>query len=339
MTLRFYRDCDADPAALAGHRVAVVGFGTLGRSVALNLRDSGLSVIIGNIADAYRDQAIADGFTPVPIATAVAQADDILVLLPDAVIAGCFAREIVPCLRPGNAVCFASGYALAFGLITPPPDVDVLVLAPRMPGRLVRRAYLDGTGFISCLSVAADASGQARARLLGLAQAAGSLRRGAFELPAASEALLDLLVEQTVGVYLGLGIQLAFRIGLEAGLPAEALVLELYMSGEMARTMDAFADEGLSRSVGCHSLTALYGGFTRTTEVDNAGLERMFRATLRDISSGGFARRYQDEVAAGAPVLTAIRELLDRPSPMSDAEANVRKALGFASEPEWEGRP
>jgi ketol-acid reductoisomerase len=333
MGLRFFRDCDADPAALAGHRVAVIGFGTLGRSLALNLRDSGVPVIVGNVADAYHDRATAEGFVPVPIVTAAAEADDVLVLLPDAVIASCFDREIAPHLRPGTAVCFASGYALAFGLITAPPAVDVLVLAPRMPGKLVRHAYLDGTGFLSCLSVESDASGRAWSRLLGLAQAIGSLRRGAFELPASSEALLDLLIEQTVGVYLGLGIQFAFQIGVEAGLPAEAMVLELYMSGEMARTLDSFAAEGLAGSVRSHSLTALYGGFTRTSQIDSAALECMFRETLEDIRGGDFARRFQDEVAAGAPTLAVIREVLDSRSPMAEAEASVRMALGSAGEP------
>jgi|SRR5579859_309553 len=323
----FFGIGDADPGALAGHRVAVVGYGTLGRSLALNLRDSGVPVIIGNAADAYRDRAASDGFTPVPIAEAVTAADEILVLLPDAVIGDCFQREIGPALRGGSAICFASGYALTFGLVAPDPDVDVLLLAPRLPGELVRRAYLEGTGFISCLSVEADATGQAKRRLLALAAATGSLRRGAFALSARDETVLDLLVEQTLGVYLGLGIQLAFRIGVEAGLPAEALVMELYMSGEISSTMDAFARDGLFRSVSSHSMTALYGGFARSSEIDGEALETMFRATLADIRGGGFARRLQDEMAAGAPTITAIRDILNSPNPISAAEANVRAAL------------
>src|SRR5215471_172311 len=140
---RFFTQADADPAALDGHAVAVLGYGTLGRSIALNLRDSGLTVIVGNIADSYRDQAIAEGFAPVSIPEAAAAADDIFVLLPDEVIGEMFDTDIAPHVQPGATVCFASGYALAYGLVTPPPEADVVLMAPRMGGALVRHTYLD----------------------------------------------------------------------------------------------------------------------------------------------------------------------------------------------------
>ena len=329
MPLKFHFEGDADPSALAGQRIAVIGYGNLGRSLALNLRDSGVPVVVGNAADAYRDQALADGFAPCPIAEAAAAADVAFVLLPDVVIGDCCEREINPALRRGSALCFASGYALTFALVAPPEGVDVIILAPRMPGELVRGAYLDGTGFVSCLAVEADATGTARSRLLALAHATGALRRGAFELSASGETLLDLLVEQTVGVYLGLGIQLAFNVGVAAGLPAEALVLELYMSGELSRTMESFADQGLFASISKHSQTALYGGFVRTSRIDGPALESAFRETLADIRDGGFARRFRDEMVAGSPTISAIREILGSPGPIPDAEASVRQALGF----------
>jgi ketol-acid reductoisomerase len=326
--LRFYREQDADPAALATGQVAVIGYGGLGRPMALNLRDSGLAVTVGNIADTYRQTARRDGFDPAPISAAAAAADLVFVLLPDAVIPGCFAAEIAPALRPGTAVCFASGYALAYGLVRVPDGNDVLLFAPRMPGTSVRSTYLDGTGYVSCLSVEADATGRARDRLLALALAGGGLRRGAYQLNAVNEAALDLLVEQTLGVYLGLCIQSVFRLGTDAGLPAEALVLELYMSGEMSRTFDGFAREGFYSSLGGHSLTALYGGFVRTQDADGAEMERMVSAALKDITSGGFARRFQEELAAGAPLLEVIRGFVAEPSPMSEAESRVRAVLG-----------
>jgi ketol-acid reductoisomerase len=324
---RFYTQADADPRALEGHAVAVLGYGTLGRSVALNLRDSGVHVIVGNIADSYRDQAIADGFTPVGIGEAAQQADEMLVLLPDEVIPECFDSEIAPRVRQGAAVCFASGYVLAYGLVTPPSAADVLLIAPRMSGALVREVYLAGEGFITYVSVEADVSGRAQARLLALADAVGSLRKGALALPAAQEALIDLLVEQTFGVYLGLGVQLAFRLGVEAGLPPEAMVLELYMSGEMSRTIEAFATDGFFGSLLNHGLTALYGGFIRTSEVDNPGMEAMFRSVLADIRDGGFARTFQRELADGYPTVSVIREVIGGGDPISAAEARVRAAL------------
>jgi ketol-acid reductoisomerase len=324
----FYTEADADPRSLDGHVVAVLGYGTLGRSVALNLRDSGLNVIIGNIADSYRDQAADEGFTPSDIAEAAATADVLFVLLPDEVIPDCFGTDIAPHVKPGAAVCFASGYALAYGLVTPPPGVDVLVLAPRMSGALVRQTYLDGSGFYTYVGVEADATGKALPRLLALAAAVGSLRKGALGMSAAQEALIDLFVEQTFGVYLGLGVQLAVRIGVEAGLPAEAMVLELYKSGEMAKTIDGFKDDGYWGSLLNHGITALYGGYIRTGEVDNAHMEAMFRSVIEDIRSGGFAARFQRELADGYPTVTAIRELIGGDNEIAAAEARVRTAFG-----------
>jgi ketol-acid reductoisomerase len=221
----YYREEHADPSGLDGLVVAVVGYGNVGRPLALNLRDSGVKVRVGTIADGSRAKAESDGFEADDIAAAVATADLTLVLVPDHVIDDCFAGQIRPALRPGSAVCFASGYALAFGLVEPPADVDVLLFAPRMVGASVRDAYVRGGGFLSYISVEQDASGEALARLLGLAHAAGSLRLGALQLSARQEAALDLLVEQTVGPYIGMAIQLAFQTGVDAGLPAEALVL------------------------------------------------------------------------------------------------------------------
>jgi ketol-acid reductoisomerase len=324
----FYREADADPDSLSGQSVAVVGYGNLGRSMALNLRDSGLPVTVGNADDPYRASAEADGFQVSAIADAVATADLIYVLIPDEVIPEVFREQVAPGLRPGVCVCFASGYVLAYGLVEPPAGVDVLLLAPRMLGEEVRRSYLDGSGFLSYVSAERDATGKAKARLLTLAAAAGSLKRGALELTAAQEALLDLFVEQGFGAYLGVAMQSAFQVGTQAGLPAEAMVVELYMSGEMARTLQAFADNGFFRSVTWHGLSAAYGGFLRTTEIDMPAMQRHFGEILADIQSGGFARRFQQEQAGGYPSLAAIQAITSGQDPMTQAEERVREALG-----------
>jgi ketol-acid reductoisomerase len=323
----FYREAEADPDALSGQTIAVVGYGNLGRSMALNLRDSGLAVTVGNPDDPYRATAQADRFEVTGIAEAAASADLVYVLIPDEVIPEVFGAQIGPSLRPGACVCFASGYVLAYGLVTPPPGVDVLLLAPRMLGEEVRRIYLESRGFLSYVSVEQDATGKAKARLLGLARAAGSLRRGALELTAKQEALLDLFVEQGFGAYLGVALQSAFQVGVEAGLPAEAMVVELYMSGEMARTLQAFADNGFFRSVTWHGLSAAFGGFLRTTEIDMEGMQRHFREVVEDIRSGGFARRFQHEQAEGYPTLAAIEAITSGDDPMTEAEQHVRAAL------------
>jgi ketol-acid reductoisomerase len=308
----FYREAHADPDGLSGQSVAVVGYGNLGRSMALNLRDSGLPVTVGNADDPYRASAKADGFQVSGIADAVATADLVYVLIPDEVIPEVFREQVAPGLRSGACVCFASGYVLAYGLVEPPAGVDVLLLAPRMLGEEVRRSYQDGSGFLSYVSVERDATGKAKARLLGLAAAAGSLKRGALELTATQEALLDLFVEQGFGAYLGVAMQNAFQVGTQAGLPAEAMVVELYMSGEMSRTLQAFA----------------YGGFLRTTEIDMPAMQRHFGEILEDIRSGGFARRFQEEQANGYPSLAVIQAITSGQDPMTRAEERVREALG-----------
>jgi len=323
----FYREADADPDALSGQTTAVVGYGNLGRSMALNLRDSGLAVTVGNTDDRYRAAALADRFEVMGIAEAVATADLVYVLIPDEIIPEVFREQIGPSLRPGTCVCFASGYVLAFGLVTAPREVDVLLLAPRMLGEEVRRTYLEGRGFLSYVSVEQDATGKAKARLLGLTRAAGSLRRGALELTARQEALLDLFVEQGFGAYLGVALQSTFQVGVEAGLPAEAMVVELYMSGEMSRTLQAFADNGFFRSVTWHGLSAAFGGFLRTTEIDMEGMQRHFREVVEDIRSGGFARRFQEEQAGGYPTLAVIEAITSGEDPMTEAEQHVRAAL------------
>jgi ketol-acid reductoisomerase len=325
--VRFYRERDADPKVLTGCCVAVIGYGNLGRSFALNLRDSGISVVVGNRDDEYRAAARADGFTVHDIPDAVEAGGIVVVLIPDEEIPYCFAESIRPHLRPGEALCFASGYAPAFGLVDPPPGVDVVLLAPRMLGEEVRRSYLDGEGFFAYVSVEQDATGKALDRLLALAGAAGVLRKGAMPLSARDEALLDLFIEQSVGPYLGTAIQLAFTLGVEAGLPPEAMVLEMYMSGEMARTLQAFADVGFFESVGWHGAVAQYGGFVRTMELDRSGMTELFSAVLDDIRSGGFARRFQEEREAGSPTLAAIQTVKDAGSAITEAERRVREAL------------
>jgi ketol-acid reductoisomerase len=225
-------------------------------------------------------------------------------------------------------VCFASGYALAYGLVEAPALADVLLLAPRMLGDEVRGCYLDGTGFLSYVSVEQDASGQANERLLALALAAGSLRRGALRLSARQEATLDLLVEQGVGPYLGAAFQLAFAVGTEAGLPPEALVCELYMSGEMERVIRTMARVGFLESVRSHGLVAAYGGLWGMETIDLEGMERHFRAVLEHIDSGAFARRLQTEEAEGYPTLARLETVLDGDNPISAAERRVRGEVG-----------
>jgi ketol-acid reductoisomerase len=332
-SVRFFSSRDADPHALDGERVAVIGYGHLGRPFALNLRDSarGLaSLVVGNIADAYADQARADGFGVLPIAEAVDGAGVALLLLPDEVIPEVFVAEVAPHLRPGAAIVFASGYNLAYGLIEPPLGVDVLLLAPRMAGENARQRYLNRQGFFAYVSVEQEADpGQNRAwrRLLGLADAVGVLHAGALELSARCEADLDLFVEQTAGAVFGMAIMSAFAVGEEAGIPPEALVMEMYMSEEMEMVFRAFREEGFFRASSVHGPTALYGGFVRTLQFMDMDLGGHFRTVLHDVSSGGFASQFQAERRAGYPMLQQAEAMSHGDSPIVRAEARVREML------------
>ncbi len=335
-TLRFFTEADARPNALAGERIAVLGYGHLGRSLALNLRDAGLGhLTIGNIADDYAQMARTDGFTALPIGEAVAASDVLLVLLPDEIMPEVFDADIGPNLTAGSALTLASGYTLAYQLIKPPPDVDVLLLAPRLGGELIRERFLNGRGFFAYLSVEQDGSGKAWTRLLGLAHAAGILRAGALELDARREADLDLFIEQSLGAVVGVAIMSAFSLGVEAGIPPEAMVMEMYMSGEMETVFRAFRERGFFRASDTHGPTALYGGFLRTMQFMQSGLADSFRETLQEIQSGQFARRFQGEREAGYPMLSQAQLMSAESSPVTspivEAEARVRSMFSNIS--------
>lgn len=333
--LRFFGAADADPHALDGERLAVLGFGFLGRPFALNLRDSGVeTLVVGNRPDEYAEQARADGLRVLPIAEAVAASDIVLVLLPDEVIPEVFPADVAPNLAPGSALVFASGYNLAYDLIEPPAGVDVLLLAPRMAGENARQRYLNRQGFFAYVSVEQEGNGPAgRAwkRLLGVADAAGVLRGGAFELDARREADLDLFVEQTLGAVVGVAVMSAFNLGVEAGIPPEAMVMEMYMSEEMEMVFRAFREQGFFKASDTHGPTALYGGFVRTMELMLSDLPGTFRQVLEQIQSGEFARRFQAEREAGYPTLEQAQAMTAEASPVTrpivEAEAHVREML------------
>ena len=326
-SVKLYRAADAPPAALAGEAVAVLGYGNLGRTAALNLRDSGAKVRIGNRDDEYAERARAEGFEVVPIAAAATD-DIVFILLSDEVIPLVFATEIAPALRPGSAIAFGSGYSVAFGLIHPPETVDVLLVAPRMAGQTARTRYQEGRGFWACVGVEADRSGRARQRMLGLADGLGALQAGAVQMSAKVEATLDLFVEQTVGAVLGMAIMTAFDVARDAGVPGEALVLEMYMSGEMEAVFQGFRESGFFRASEDHGPTAVFGGIQRTLEMDREGMAESFRKILEDISSGGFARRFQEEARNGYPLLEFARAMMHGGSPITDAESQVRRLRG-----------
>ena len=334
--LRAFGESDGNLAALAGRTVAFIGYGNQGRAQALNLRDSldaqsiGCDILVGTLRDDSWTQAEADGFEVRPIAEAARAAEVLLLLVPDEELPELFRRQIAPQLQPNDALVFASGYNLAFGGLAPPPEVDALLLAPRMIGRQLRKLYQEGAGFYSYLSVEQDASGRAWSTLLALAKGIGTLSAsggGAFELAAKDEALLDLYHEQGFGSLLGATISLMLEVGLEAGLPPEALVLDLYLSGEMAETFQAMAELGFVEQSRLHSRTSQYGGMIRTLAMDREPTRRHLRKIIEEVQDGSFARQWAAEQETGSENFERLRALASSANPFSPIEERIRAAL------------
>lgn len=326
--MRIYRDEDADLELLRGKQIAVIGYGNQGRAQALNLRDSGLQVLIGNQEDAYAEQARADGFTVLPIAQAAAQGDIVMLLIPDEVAPQVFREAITPALDTGDALVFASGFNVAFGFIEPPPGVDVVLVAPRMIGAGVRDFYLAGRGFPSFVGVAQDASGRALDLALALAKGIGSTRAGVVEVTFAQEAELDLFTEQCFGPAFGQVLMTAVDLLVEEGYPVEAVLLELYMSGELAYTLGKIAEMGLVEQAALHSRTSQYGTLSRSMRFVLPELRQRMRQGLEEIRSGQFAREWAAEQAAGYPTLQALREVA-RTQPIYRWEQELRRAMNY----------
>jgi len=321
-----YHDEDADLGTLAGETIAVVGYGNQGRSQALNLRDSGLRVIVGNIGDASRERAVAEGFEAFGIRDAVAKADVVMLLIPDEVMPDVYGRDVAPALKAGACLSFASGYTVAFGAVVPRSDIDVVLIAPRMIGPGVRDRFVDGKGFASFVGVHQDATGRASARMLAIARGIGSTRAGCLELTMAQEAHLDLFTEQGFGPMMGLALRQSIELLVEQGYPPEAVIMELFASGELGYAFQRAADTGLFAQNEFHSHTSQYGSMTRSARVMDSDLKARLLQHLDDIRSGRFAEEWSREQAAGMPLFTQMKEMAKH-YPLFEWEQRTRKAF------------
>jgi ketol-acid reductoisomerase len=320
---RIFHDSDAPIEPLLGSRVAVIGYGNQGRSFALNLRDSGLDVHVGTIADSSQRAAASDGFAATPIAEAVEGADAVCLLIPDEVMGDAVAEHIRPGLRSGATVCFASGYAVAFDEVALPDDVDLVMVAPRMIGVGVRESFVDGSGFIAFVGVERDATGGAWPRALAIARGVGATRRGSVEMTFRQEALIDLFVEQGIAPALQKVWRDAAMVLLEAGIPLDAILAEFYLSGEIERTYRAMREIGPSKQWQLHSPTSQYGTMSRAERFADLDTPERMRAALDEIASGVFAKEWAAERAAGYPRFRALKEAEGRDALM-DLEDETR---------------
>jgi ketol-acid reductoisomerase len=327
--MKVYHDEDGDLGLLEGKRIAVVGYGNQGRAQALNLRDSGLEVLIGNREDEYAELAREDGFQALSIRDAAGSADILLLLIPDEVMPQVFRDEIEPHLGEEDILVFASGYNIAFGFIQPPPSVDVVLLAPRMIGAGVRDLYLAGDGFPSFFAMAQDNSGRAKEMVLALAKGIGSTRAGVVEVTFAQEAELDLFTEQCFGPAFGHVLTTAVNLLIDEGYPPEAVLLELYMSGELSYTLGKIAEMGLVDQTVLHSRTSQYGSMSRGMRFLLPELRTKMEQGLDEIRSGEFAEEWAAEQEAGCSTLEALQEAA-RSLPLRQSEQELMRALrGF----------
>jgi ketol-acid reductoisomerase len=314
---------ESDPriADLSGARVAVVGYGNQGRSWALNLRDSGLDPKVCVRRDDTRAQAERDGFAADDVESA-SEADVVCILVPD---------DVIPSLpvRPGPDACtiVASGYTFAFERFL--PDGDLAMVAPRMLGPEVRGCYEEGVGFISAVGVQRDATGTALGRTLGIAKAIGGLRQGAIELSPAQEAVLDLAVEQVLSPALTAVNNAFVATMLDHGIPLEAVITELVLSGEVERTYRLLREVGYAVQSEYHSPTSQYGQLSRRGSYDHLDVRTTMEALTRDIEDGTFADEWDAERDSGYARLSALKEQ-HAGEGVRAFEADLRRKLGPA---------
>jgi ketol-acid reductoisomerase len=314
-----YHEGDGDLGVLDGARVAVVGYGNQGRSWALNLRDSGLDPTVCVRHDASREQAEREGFAAAEL-EAASDADVICVLIPDDVIPS---LPISP--RVDACTIVASGYTLAFERFTPAGDLGMV--APRMLGPEVRRCYEEGAGFITAVGVHRDVTGNAMARVLAVAKAIGGLREGAIELTPRQEAVLDLGVEQVLSPALTAVNNAFVGTMIEHGIPIEAILVELVLSGEVERTYRLLREVGYVAQSEFHSPTSQYGQLSRRGRYDHLDLRSTMEALTDDIESGRFADEWDAERDAGYPRLRALKEQHAGPA-VAEFEEGIRRQLG-----------
>jgi len=313
LSVKVYRDEDVSSRTLKDKLIAVLGYGNQGRAQALNLRDSGHKLIVGNRNDSFKVVAQRDGFKVFSIQQATEKADVVMMLIPDEVQPEVFKMDIARYLHSGDAVAFASGFNIAFKLIEPPEFVDIVMIAPRMIGEGVRENYVRRIGYPSFVGVAQDYTGHAKQIALEIAKGIGSTRMGALEVTFRQEAELDLFSEQCFGPAFGQILTGAMMLLVDEGYPAPVVLLELYMSGELSYVFQKAAEVGFTGQMGLHSLTSQYGSLTRVLRFADLVPEvrKRLKEGLDEIRSGAFAREWMKEQESGYPTLKEVREFLE----------------------------
>ena len=306
--LKMIYDADADLGLLDGKTVAIIGYGSQGHAHALNLKDSGVDVVVGLRPDSQSAaKAAADGLKVLTPLEATRRADMVMILVPDEIMGDVYAADVAPGLEPGNMLLFAHGFAIHFKQITPPEGVDVAMVAPKGPGHLVRRQYTEGKGVPGLMAVEVDATGTADALARAYAKGIGCTRAGVIPTTFRDECESDLFGEQVV---LCGGLTELVRAGFdtltEAGYPPELAYFECLH--EVKLIVDLMYEKGIAGMRYSISNTAEYGDLTRGKRIITDDTRAEMRKILSEIQSGEFAEEWIAEYKAGLPNFNATAE-------------------------------
>jgi len=303
-----YYEKDADRANIADRKVAVLGYGSQGHAHALNLKESGIDVRVGlREGSSSRAKAEEAGLKVLSIAEASAEADVIMMLLPDTEIGSAYEADVAPNLNPGDALFFAHGFNVRFGYVKAPEGIDVALAAPKGPGHLVRRTYTEGGGVPCLIAVAQDATGTARDLALAYADAIGGTRAGVIETTFEEETETDLFGEQVVlcGGLTAL-VQAGFETLTEAGYQPEMAYFECLH--ELKLIVDLMYEEGIAGMRYSISTTAEYGDVSRGPRIITPEVKAEMKVILDEITSGRFAEEFVSEVRSGGANFDALRK-------------------------------
>ena len=324
--MKIYYDSDADLGVLKGKKVAIIGYGSQGHAQAQNLRDSGVDVIVGQRKGGPNyDLAKEHGFEPVSAAEAAENAQVVQMLTPDHVQAKLYHEDVAPRMTKGKTLVFSHGFNIHFGQIQPASHIDVVMVAPKGPGHLVRSEYERGAGVPSLVAIHQDATGHALETALAYAKGLGATRAGVIETTFEEETETDLFGEQSV---LCGGVSELVKAGfdtlVEAGYQPEIAYFECLH--ELKLIVDLFYQGGISYMRYSVSDTAEYGDYSRGTRIITEETREAMREILAEVQSGEFAREWILENQAGRPVFNALRRV-EKEHPIEEVGAKLRAMM------------
>ncbi|WP_319563263.1 ketol-acid reductoisomerase [Marispirochaeta sp.] len=327
MARKFF-DSDADLKYLDGKTIAILGYGNQGRSQALNLRDSGVNVIIGSPRkDESEVEANSEGFPVLTISEAVRESDILMILLPDEILPEIYESKIKPYLRSGMVFSVASGYNIYYEKLDIPTDIDVIMIAPRMIGRDVRTLFEEGKGAPCLISVERDATGNAWNILLAITKGLGATRSVAVESSCREETIVDLMGEQGNGGSMIFFTNCLYECLVEAGCSPESVLLELYASGENIAVARAICEEGMINQLRFHSHTSQYGQLSKGQGLVDEATKKILNKYISDIIDGTFCEEWTEVQKDGMKKFNEVWDI-GKGLPMSQEEEKLYKLLG-----------